>query len=264
MSVDIEARVKRANPLTDDKQLDQLFGENTLDRFLLDVLAKQEGRMTDIKPDQQPAPAQGPPQKTAPTKRPKLRIGVAVTAFIVVIAVGIGLVYSQQTDVVASPIEISESYISARDSWDSETAVALFAQDAAMADLATTPREIPTQFDWFRATDWRWTVEECNQTNSGPPAEVTCTYTYENAWTRALGHGPTEGGSFVFLIADGKIQEFTNNLRDFPAWDVFAAWVAVNHYPDLVVLIDGCCTPRITPEAIVLWEQYTDEFVAEQ
>ena len=151
MSVDIEARVRRANPLTHEEQLDQLFGENTLDRFLLDVLAKQEGRMTDIKPEQQPAPAQGPPQKTAATKKPKLRIGVAVTAFIVVVAAGIGLVYTQQTGVVASPTEISEDYIAAIHAGDIETAYQFLAEETVDRSL----EDLQAQADWRVAIGWQ-------------------------------------------------------------------------------------------------------------
>ena len=88
MSVDIETRVKRANPLTRDEQLDQVFGEDTLDRFLLDVLANKEGRMTDTRPDQQPTPEKA--QRTAPTQpRKRFRPGVALAAFLIVVAVGV-------------------------------------------------------------------------------------------------------------------------------------------------------------------------------
>ncbi len=89
MSVDIETRVKRANPFTRDEQLDQVFGEDTLDRFLLDVLAKKEGRMTDNRPDQQPTPEKVQ-KRTAPTQPQKrFRPGVALAAFLIVVAVGV-------------------------------------------------------------------------------------------------------------------------------------------------------------------------------
>ena len=131
--------------------------------------------------------------------------------------------------------------------------------------LAESPAEIPAVFDFYRATDWRFTASECQQTNVGEPAEVSCTYTHENAWMRALGAGPRPGGSYQFVITDGRIEEVSQNFIDFPEWDTFTVWVAINHNTDLLVLLaDGCCVPSVTPEAIVLWEQYTNEFVAEQ
>ena len=88
MSVDVESRVKRANLITRDEQLEQLFGDETSNRLLLDILAKKEGRMTDTRPDQQPTPEKA--QRTAPTQPQKrFRLGVALAAVLIVVAVGV-------------------------------------------------------------------------------------------------------------------------------------------------------------------------------
>ena len=88
MSVDIESRVKRANLITRDEQLEQLFGDETSNRLLLDILAKKEGRMTDNRPDQQPTLEKA--QRTAPTQPQKrFRLGVALAAVLIVVAVGV-------------------------------------------------------------------------------------------------------------------------------------------------------------------------------
>ena len=88
MSVDVESRVKRANLITRDEHLEQLFGDETSNRFLLDILAKKEGRMTDNRPDQQPTPEKA--QRTAPTQPQKrFRPGVALAAVLIVVAVGV-------------------------------------------------------------------------------------------------------------------------------------------------------------------------------
>ncbi len=267
MSVDLEARVKRANPLTRGEQLDQLFGEDTLDRFLLDVLAKKEGRMTDIRPDQQTTSENVSTDGTTSGTPQRLRLGVALAAFAVVIAAGIGFVLVRDSNTAAgpSPVEIGESYMNAIDDWDSEAALALLAPDAVMTNgLAESPTEIPAVFDFYRANDWRSTASECQQTNVGEPVVVNCTYTRQNAWMRALGVDPRPGGSYQFVITDGKIEEVSSEFIEFPEWDTFTRWVRTNHNTDLFVLLaDGCCVPNVTPEAIVLWEQYTNEFVAE-
>jgi hypothetical protein len=88
MSVDVESRVKRANLIIRDEHLEQLFGDETSNRFLLDILAKKEGRMTDNRPDQQPTPEKA--QRTAPTQPQKrFRLGVALAAVLIVVAVGV-------------------------------------------------------------------------------------------------------------------------------------------------------------------------------
>jgi len=88
MSVDIESRVKRANLITRDEHLEQLFGDETSNRLLLDILAKKEGRMTDNRPDQQPTLEKA--QRTAPTQPQKrFRLGVALAAVLIVVAVGV-------------------------------------------------------------------------------------------------------------------------------------------------------------------------------
>ena len=269
MSVDTETRVKRANLIARDEMLEQLFGDETSNRFLLDLLAKKEGRMTETRPDQQPVQEDGRSQPTvSPPPEKRFRVGVALTAFAVVLAIGIGFAIFRNSGstVAASPIEIGESYINAIDEWDSEAALVLLAPGAVMTSgLAESPTDIPAVFDFYRANDWRFTASECQQSNVGEPVVITCTYTHQNAWMRALGVDPRPGGSYEFVITDGKIEEVSSDFIEFPEWDTFVDWVRTNHNTDQFVLIaDGCCTPSVTPEAVVLWEQYTNEFVAER
>jgi hypothetical protein len=166
-------------------------------------------------------------------------------------------------------VDVAADFIKARDAWDSAKATTLLAPDAVLDDWVDTVEDYPDTMAYFRATDSRFTLGECRQTNTGQPAEVSCTYTYENAWTNALGVGPYSGSSFEFVIADGLIQDLANNFDSSgfsdDVWDVFNSWIRLNHNPDLLVMYpDGCCTPSHTPEAVVLWERYTNEFVGEQ
>jgi len=110
MSVDIESRVKRANLITRDEQLEQLFGDETSNRLLLDILAKKEGRMTDTKPDQQPTPEKVDAQLTEaqPAKRVR-RFSIVLAALIAVIAVGAVIMFTGDSESpVASnpPVEV--------------------------------------------------------------------------------------------------------------------------------------------------------------
>jgi len=270
MSVEVESRVKRANLITSYEQLDQVFGDETSNRLLLDILAKKEGRMTDIRPDQQTTSEKVPTDRTTARTPQKLRLGVVFAALAVIMAVGIGFVLVNDSNTAAgpalSPVEIGESYINAIDEWDSDAALALLAPGAVMANgLPESPSDIPAVFDFYRANDWRWTATECQQTNVGEPAVVNCTYTNQNAWARALDLELVPGGAYEFVITNGEIGEVRHNHKDQPEWGIFTLWMMNNHNDDYLVMVpDRCCRPSVTPEAIVLWEKYTNEFVAEQ
>lgn len=71
MSVDIEARVRRANPFTPTEQLEQLFGEGASRRLLRDIHDKREGRMPDTTGNQQPTNVQDRPTATRPKTEPR-------------------------------------------------------------------------------------------------------------------------------------------------------------------------------------------------
>ncbi len=94
MSVDIEARVRRANPLTHTGQLEQLFGEDTSSRLFRDIHHKREGRMPDTTGNQQPTNVQdrttATRQKTeprTPSPGPSRRRGLLVAAAALVVAI---------------------------------------------------------------------------------------------------------------------------------------------------------------------------------
>ena len=171
------------------------------------------------------------------------------------------------------PEAVARSYLEARATWDADAALDLFADDATIDDATIAFRETSTAeqasaFEFFQAVDWRETVEQCVETTSGPRSEVTCTYTFENAWTGAIGVEPITG-SFDFIIADGLIVDLTHNfnLDDFgPVWSAVEDWLLGNHRDDAVNVMynAGRTHSQKTPESLALWEQYTQEFVASQ
>jgi hypothetical protein len=177
----------------------------------------------------------------------------------------IALLNDEGPDVAGTPVDIARSFIEARDAWDAEAAIALLASDAVVRDEIRTVEELPAWFDLLRAVDWRWTVGECAETATGAAAEVTCTYTHNNAWTRALGVEPLTG-TFNFVVSDGEIAELNHifNRADFsPVFAAFTGWVGSNHLEDMDVMFTSVVGVYVlTPESIALWEQYTNEFVA--
>ena len=79
------------------------------------------------------------------------------------------------------------------------------------------------------------------------------------------------GAASNFIVADGQIQDLANafSLGGFtPVWDEFVGWLGESHRDDVAAMVDrGAFSgpldpPRLTPDAIDLWERYTEEFVA--
>ena len=58
--MDLETRVRRANPLVHSEQLEQLFGDGASTRLLDDVRMRREGRMTKTTPKDQPTTSAAP------------------------------------------------------------------------------------------------------------------------------------------------------------------------------------------------------------
>jgi hypothetical protein len=95
MNVEAEARVRRANPLTQSDQLEQLFGEDASPRLLRDIHHRRVGRMTESRTNEQPT---GLEPETEPTRRDPVgsrrqRQGgrtrsVAIAAAVVVVIIG--------------------------------------------------------------------------------------------------------------------------------------------------------------------------------
>ena len=164
-------------------------------------------------------------------------------------------------------------FVEARDRWDGEAVRALVADDAVIVDdfFVATADEYVALADFERVTEWRFLHPECTATEDGPPIEVTCSYTMENAWSQALGVGPFTGSTFEFVIADGQIQQiihyFDFNLFAPQVFEVWVAWLNDTHPDDVDVMYDftdGVATIHSTPEALALQEQYTNEFVESQ
>jgi len=222
--------------------------------------------------------------KTAKT-RVWWRLGI-VAACTILITVGI-VVATRTTDDADAPVAagddavasgdaeqaigVAQRFVEARDAWDGETVRSLVADDAVIDDFAVaTVDDYVANSEFDQAIGWRYMQPQCTATAVGPPVEVSCTYTMEDAWSRALGVGPYTGSSFEFVIADGEIQRVTHDF-DFSQYsaqvfDVFGAWLDDAHPGAFDVIFsadrNGTNMRRTTPEAIALVEQYTTEFVA--
>lgn len=164
-----------------------------------------------------------------------------------------------------SAIEVAETFIRARNAWDAETTMALFAAGADVQDLEVSEvAHYTRQYEWYQAVGWRWELDECVETDPGPPSHVECSYTHHNAWMDALGDEPI-AQSYLFVIEDGRIAELSNTFGTFSAWSEFRNWVNANHPDDVSVMYTsrgGFDAPSYTTEALDLWRRYTEEFAA--
>lgn len=122
---------------------------------------------------------------------------------------------------------------------------------------------------WREAAGIVNTRQGCTQQEADPSGTVVeCPWTYDSKLHRALGLEPSSMLQ-VFVIRDGRIQdEYETNVDDPDAarvWNEFRRWVATNHGADVATMYDeengGAHMDSVS---IALWEEYTDEFVAER
>lgn len=278
---EIEARVRRANLVDYDEQLDQLFGRNLSGRLLSLVQQKKEGRMTDTSKQRpieekmtiEPSPVTE--RQPAPSRR--LRPRLALAAFlggglaVIATAIVLLLVSNAAEDVAAAPVDLATEFVEARSQGDATGMQSLLAPDAVFrGDLVDSGEALPALADFERATGWTYDLGRCTETTTEQSFVVSCAYSWENDWSRALGVGPfSAGNQFRFVFEDGRISEVANtfNLRGLSqAWDPFVAWLEQAHPEDVALMIDETFAlgpiPYLTAESIALWETYSDEFVA--
>ena len=268
MSVDIETRVRAANPLTRDEQIDQLFGDDVSLRLLRAIHDRREGRMTEQRQEEQPPTVA--PDKPRAIRRLRSRINpaIAIAAFLVVIAVGIAVAVALMADEpdVVSPQSLAASYLEARDAHDAEAAFELLAPDAVVFDVNEGLDDLAGLFAWLDATDMRTVVGECAEVATGPSTTVTCSVTRHDAWSKALGIGPYHE-SADFTIEGGKIVQVTVPTSDEfeVVWFRMHGWLRPNDNYDWMKMFRAPGTSaKFDPVSIQLWEQATEEFVAEQ
>jgi hypothetical protein len=198
---------------------------------------------------------------------------IAVAAFVAVLLVGAAAIFLLQANddqSAAAPEDVTTEFIEAQNAGDGAAVFALFAPGATVEDAAVVDTsELVKRLDWYSALEWDWTPTECTESTAGAATTVTCSYTHENAWTRALGVGPYDAGEATYVVESGLITSFVYEFDDLgfsqEAWDPFLYWVLRHHPDDLTTIVpDYCCTPAWTPGAVVLWAEFTEEFVAEQ
>lgn len=169
----------------------------------------------------------------------------------------------------ASPQEVADAYMEARQDLDTKAITGLFAPDATVLEDDFDLSEMPALIEFWRATGWDWTPTGCTEIVSGPAFNTfTCGYEFENDWTRVLDHPPVTG-AITLVIGGEEISQITSltsyidvsQLND--VWGAVIDWMTANHPDDTrTMYTDDMSHPELDPAAIALWERYTDEYVA--
>ncbi len=171
---------------------------------------------------------------------------------------------------------VAAQFLDARNAHDGAAVRALFADDASVRDdllrdengnfLAFDEIDFIGLSEGERATGVRLRDTECTVSS---PVRVRCTYTWENAWSVVIGDDKYVGNSFILDIADGRIEQMTHTFAvgtegsdEGHISQTVNQWLLANHPEDLATMVDPNGFARNSPEAVALWEAYTEEFVA--
>ncbi|MGI9607163.1 MAG: hypothetical protein ACR2P0_13585 [Acidimicrobiales bacterium] len=161
---------------------------------------------------------------------------------------------------------IAEAFMAARDRWDGDAVRELLADNVFIDGAQSSPEDLVGDTAWGRATGRRALDVECLETTIGPPTDIACSYTLENAWSRALHDGPFPGNTMNLTIDGSRITHVANivDTSDFGrVWNLVSGWIRTTHPDDFPVLYDGRGSgASISPAAVELWEERTLEFVA--
>jgi len=211
-----------------------------------------------------------PPTREAPHRRRNLTALVAAFAVVLVVGAIIALLAATRTQEPATPADVTQAFIDARNAGDGGSVAAMLSEGADISDtFADTDAALAAKTDWLGAVGWQWTLIDCEESLALAGTQVRCGYAHDNAWSRALGmHQFNDGGTFTFVVADGTINSFVHDWQQgtfSPAvWEVFIPWVRDNHADQIpVILSDECCTAITTAEANAVWRELTEEYVAE-
>lgn len=278
MSSDVEARVRRANLLARDDQLEQLFGEDLSPRLRGRMQALEEGRMTEITTDEQSggdepviertgaSGSRSASPKSAPRRR-RLAPAALVAVVVALVGVPVGMFLADNSP---TPVEIAESYIEARNAYDADQARELVADDFRTTEYPNGFRDadgMDTAFEGSEAYGFRYTDVDCNVANDVEATVwVECGYLWTSELHRLANQPPTPA-SLSFTIEDGLIQGVIRNPADVSGW--WDPWLAFlrSEYPEFrSVVVEALSNePEATrelvdglPEHLALYEEWVD------
>jgi hypothetical protein len=187
---------------------------------------------------------------------PLILTGLLIAGAIVIAA----LVISNDTSATTDPVDAAEQLITALDEHDAEAFRNLVSEDVTISgDWDLTLDNLETMLEFDRAVGFSYDLDACTEAS---PSLARCTYSVSNDLTTALGVGPYSGGLFQVRTENGEIAAVANieENRDTifeEAMQPFGAWLEERD-PEAHQVMTG----ELSAEALALWEEYVDEFVA--
>jgi hypothetical protein len=266
MSLDLEARIRRANLVSRDQHLERLYGHDLSHVLLRDMYSKKEGRMSEVTDRSEPAtledvpadekafrPTPPPPSQRSPAFVP------AILTAVIAIGVIVALVARQPSPEVAqTPVQIGKAFMAALNAHDADAVLALMADDAPFPE-GESEAELRGELRMEELQGWSYDSVTCIDTSTESQTRVVCPYSIANELTRVLGTGPYDGNSYSFVIVDGEITSTSQTEPDYWLFEEtyvpFLKWAEENqlgnmywHYWD--------------EENLAKWEQYFPEWLA--
>ncbi len=172
----------------------------------------------------------------------------------------------------------NEKYGCTVDNWDrcgpaaiADSLVRAWARkDLEVVDALLGSEYIAGALDLERALGFT-TVPRCTASSplDAESGSIECRGTLTTTAMRALDPSPEETVLFRLTVSvSNQITEFERIPSQPPGYvemfETFIEWLGANNPDDLGSMIDGDGNPITTPEALELWEKYTEEFVAAQ
>lgn len=198
---------------------------------------------------------------------------LAAAAVLVAIVGAVALVISQRMDdkPLAEATDTVIAFMEARNNHDAEAMASLYTADANVGlPWISTPSQFGTLAEFEKAVEKQLVALQCFDPQSTPQGfvKVVCIYRVELAWTRALGIDPVRHTS-TFTMNDGAIQSLSLTAAATQVASMqrgFVSWLETSHPDDVRKMFqeEGLFWKEIiTDETVELFEQYTEEFVAE-
>jgi hypothetical protein len=242
----------RANPVP---SLDLLDPIETVD---IDALRNESERSSSMSGVQTIEPQVAPRRQRV--------AGLVAAAALVVIAIGVVIALANQPpEVAASPVQVAEAFMEARNAHDAEAMAGLLADDVVHdpgGELVWSPNNLSEAAHFEQITAWVYDFT-CVE---GGPTQARCAYTQETNLGNALGIVSRPGAFFLIEVDEGQIVSVTNRENGhYPVGEVlvgFSEWLVQNHPEDVDVMLEDV-SQILRPESLALWEQYVPEFVAE-
>lgn len=158
----------------------------------------------------------------------------------------------------ATPLEIANEYMEARNAFDASRAQELINPDAAISDTPIIGYdELELGYEMLQIYGFQYEPYACEEFG----ALVRCTYQMTSELQRIVGAPPVEG-EFDIFVEEGRIDQLYHgfNFDDFgPNFEAFIDWIGATHpesFDQLFREQGAVATPVLTRESLDLAATY--------